>query len=286
MNKETEFHVDFFGVGGEKTASSWIFTCLKEHPEICGSSEKETCFFDTTLLLNMPPREKSDYEKYEIEKYAQYFAHCKQNAVCGEFTVTYLHDKRVARLLSELFPKAKILISLRNPTDRAYSQYLALAAELPYKNFEEAIAKEPEFIRRSMYAEYVGEYFKHFPREQVLVVLYEDIGKDKKAFLSKIFSFLGVDSSFIPSSIDIKERSAEGKRMTAIRDEIRKNVLGNFCYEIARALGLTALIKKILSRTVKKPEMKGETREHLQVYFSGDIAALEKLLEKDLSAWR
>ena len=283
---QADFKVDFIGVGGEKTASSWIFQCLDEHPQICGARPKETLFFDTTKLIGEPLRSRSAYEEKGLSFYGNYFSHCPPNLIKGEFTTTYLHDKRVAKFIHETFPNAKILISLRDPIDRVYSQYLAVRHLNLFRNFEDALRCEPEFIRRSFYAEYVGEYFKFFPSEKILIVFYEDILDDAIKFIQNIYQFLEVDSQFVPPGIQVKKRSAEEKFLAKLHSNMMTSACGRMAIRLGRSTKINSVLKRGVMSLFRKPAMNQETKNYLKGMFKEDMENLESLLGRDCTFWK
>ena len=102
--------VNFIGVGAQKSGTSWIYACLYEHPEICAPI-KEIHFFSR-------PR----YEK-GIAWYEKQFDRCAVEKLRGEFSTSYLYTPEAAARIHAAYPDAKIIAVLRNPIDRAYSQY-------------------------------------------------------------------------------------------------------------------------------------------------------------------
>ena len=98
---------DFIGIGASKAASSWIFSCLKEHPEICVSSKKEINFFNKPYNYNKG-----------IEHYKSFFKHCPKKSIKGEFTPNYINSTQVPQLIHKHFPNVKIIACLRNPIDK------------------------------------------------------------------------------------------------------------------------------------------------------------------------
>ncbi len=283
-----EHNPDFIGIGGEKTASTWLYKCLLEHPEICGPEKKELCYFDTVKIIGWPAREKSEYELHGIEGYYEHFLKCPTTKVTGEFTVTYLHDTKVAPLLASLFPKTKIIVSIRNPIDRAYSQYTGLR-EVDRKSlgsFEEALKREPEFIRRSTYAPYLALYLKHFKRDQIHVVLHDDVVQNPEQVLRDLFLFLGVDPTFIPPSAQIKERSAEQKKLQTFRDTMYAYAPLRALGKLIRAVGIAPRVRAFLIGRLKKGTMSLATRAMLYTQFKDDIEETGRLIGRDLSHWR
>ena len=100
--------LDFIGIGVQKSATSWVFQSLIEHPEIQAGKEKEINFFNF---------------KY------QYGYHWYQNRffdselLTGEFSTQYFWDKNVPERIYQFNPDIKLILCLRNPVDRAFSQH-------------------------------------------------------------------------------------------------------------------------------------------------------------------
>jgi len=115
MLKNEDFKVDFIGIGAARRGTTWIYECLKEHPQICVSKIKEVRFF-------------SDQRTYRkgMKYYQSFFNHCSGNKIKGEISPAYLWGKNgenVASLIKKHFPGVKIFAVLRDPAERAYSHY-------------------------------------------------------------------------------------------------------------------------------------------------------------------
>jgi len=285
VNKKN--HIDFVGVGAEKTGSSWLFKCLLEHPQICGPEKKETIFFDTTKIIGRAERKKSDYENFGIDYYSKYFKNCSSESVKGEFTTTYLHDKKVAGILKKHFPDLKIIILLRNPVEKCFAQYIGLGNPGLFNSFEEAITKEPEFIRRSFYTEYVREYIEKFPRQNILIGIYDDLKKSPEKFIAKVYTFLGVNNEFVPENLHRKVDSEKIKIVTDVRNKfISSNKVFNKIYIFSKILKINKIIKKIFLYTTKEPKIKEKTQVYLKSLFKQDVENLEQLIGIKLDSWK
>ena len=197
MHTLENFTIDFIGIGVMKAATSWIFECLKEHPEICPCIEKEPHFFDFPFI----------YRK-GIDYYYSLYKHCPQNKVKGEFTASYIRFPEALSLIYKHFPSVKLLISLRNPIDRAISQYkynLEMGGRLSvYRNFREALENDKDnIVARGFYYNQLQNCFKIFPKNQVLILFYEDLRQNPMKFLKQIYEFLELSNqNFIPSLIN------------------------------------------------------------------------------------
>ncbi|RJR46510.1 MAG: sulfotransferase [Deltaproteobacteria bacterium] len=187
---------DFIGVGVERSATSWLWTCLDEHPQICMSHPKEIHYFN---------RNYDQGEKW----YRQHFAPDAHTRIFGEINPVYMDDPLACERIARDYPNAKILVILRNPFERALShlsvilrneqgvvdnQDLGLARE--------TVALDDKYLRRSLYYRGLKPYLRAFPRERIIILFYEDMKLDPQAFLHSLFFQLGVDADFLPASLE------------------------------------------------------------------------------------
>ena len=291
---------DYIGIGAMKAASGWIFRCIELHPEVSDNSAKELCFFNKSY----------NYEK-GIEYYYSIFNQHPKNKIKGEFTPSYMLSPEVASLIHKNLPDVKLIACLRNPADRAYSDYRYNIQEQGrfkiYKDFEDTIKNDRKFVERGFYYKQLKNYFDLFPRENILVVFYEDLKKDPVKFIHDIYRFLGLkDLEFIPSLAN-RKRSITGAAIIKTKIPLLNFMLYYFNSWIKEEGRVGKFIhrrglekyyekiqrfnkKEITGKNIKVfsiPPLNQNTREFLlnQVYRE-DIQNLEKLLEKDLSFWK
>lgn len=291
---KNNFKVDFIGVGVAKAGTSWIYYCLKEHPQICCSEPKEIDFFNKNLGFH-----KSgagwNYQK-GLEWYQKHFSHCQPGKIKGEFSTRYFFEREALELIKQHFPNIKIIVSLRNPTDRAFSHYLHLKSKKEYQNlfnsFEEALQKQAEFKEQGLYAKHLQDCFEIFGREKTLVLIYEDIKKDPVRFIQQVFQFLGVDSTFVPE-FSKRKANVSLMRLSKINRLVQNTyqwldycLAGRVIIKVLKKLGIRkALFEWFVLKFKKPPQMKPQTRQQLQQFFQQDVKQLEQLLNKDLSFW-
>src|SRR3989344_5825503 len=183
----------FIGIGARKTASTWIYHCLYEHPEIYASI-KEIHFFNNN----------DNYQK-GLFWYESFFNKCPINKKTGEITSSYLTSPNAADRIYKLYPDVKIIICLRDPIERAFSHYLHdlrcghLKKNIP---FQKALLQNPQYIENGLYYKYLKNYFALFPKKNILIMLYEDINKNPIKYIQTIYKFIGIDYNFIPSVIN------------------------------------------------------------------------------------
>ena len=292
--------IDFLLVGAPKCATTWINKCLEEHPEICVAKDKTIHFFNKEDNL-----ENSNIEwKYPegIDAYLDYFKHCGPGQKIGECAPKYLYDKDSPALIHKHFPDVKIIISLRNPVDRTFSNYNHIMTKHPgyFDNFEQALEKRKELIDVSMYHNQLQRYFDIFPRENIAVLIYEDIKKDELKFIQSIFKFLEINDEFIPNAISAKINVSKA-RYSQSNQKIKRIIfkLYNFATKIPILKRIIIPIKnrganvKILNsvdratiKDKKRPTMKPETRKKLLQLFREDVEQTEQLIGRRIDEWR
>ena len=273
--------INFIGIGAQRTGTSWTYACLYEHPQICAPI-KEIHFFSR-------PR----YEE-GIAWYESHFKKCNPDTVAGEFSTSYLYSDVAAERIHAAYPQVKIIVILRNPIDRAVSQYgnAIKGGEIPeFMTFEAYYRTEKSVLEQGRYAEQLARYYAHFDPSQVLVLIHEDAKKDPQAFIQRIYAFLGVDTTFVPSMLHdtvnntrVPKNIALEKRMHHFSEFLRKNGLDAFVHLVRRS-GLPDLVRKM--NTKPKTE-KGPTydRKELVSYFKEDAQKLSRMIGRDMvSAW-
>ena len=300
MLTQGKFKIDFIGIGVMKAATSWIFECLKEHPEICVCSEKEPHFFDWPFRY-----------KKGLEYYYSLYEHCPQSKIKGEYTASYIRFPQALSLIHKHFPDVKLIVSLRNPIDRAFSQYLynvQLGGRLSvYKSFREALENDQDnIVERGFYYKQLNSCFKTFPKEQVLILFFEDLKNDPLKFLKEIYSFLGLrDKNFIPSLINKKvlktgSKSAQSKipflsktifkvgswlnKFPKVKSFINKSDLMEYLRKVVKLNRKISFKSK--NEYVMKTSIDEETRKYLYNTYKDDIEKLENLLNINLSSWK
>ena len=271
--------IDFIGIGAQKSGTSWAYTCLYEHPEVC-IPVKEIHFFSR-------PRYAEGKEWYEA-----HFKKCAEGKLRGEWSTSYLYSEEAPERIHECYPNAKLLAILRNPTHRAYSQYrnAVRSGEIEKsKTFLEYSAEEKSVWDQGLYTKQLNRYFKLFPREQILVLVYEDIKKDPIAFMRRIHEFLGIKPDFVASMISEEVNIARtptfvwvDRVVHHISEFLRKHGLDRFVHTVRRT-GLTELIRRVnTSEGAKKPEEQFDASAG-KAYVAEDVSKLSALIGRDMN---
>jgi hypothetical protein len=271
---------NFFVVGAHKGGSSYLYTQLKRHPEIFLPTNKEPAYFQPGHRTHV-----------DLDEYRELYANAKGHKAIGEATPYYLPDPEVPARIHAVSPAAKIIVTLRDPVDRARSHYEMDREFDCVRSFREAVQRyedrsarrwdlSREYIEWGLYSAQVGRYMGVFGREQVLVVLFNDIAKRPNDLLARIAQFLGVDPGFY-AGLDVSEPVFfYHKPKSAVIPWVQ-------------SLGLTLLLPHSLKNALrplffnmKKPPMDAETRRRLQEFYEPDIGRLEHLLGRELPELR
>jgi sulfotransferase family protein len=179
---------DFVGVGAESAGTTWWYSLLARHPGVHSASSKELHFFRSFW--------KGGFSDADITSYHRQFPR-PPGQITGEWTVRYMYDPWIPRLLAAAAPEAKILVLLRDPVDRYRS---AIVRRSHRRKDRIGPTVVTEALARSLYVHQLQRLFHHFARDQVLVLQYERCRVDHRAQLRRTHEFLGLQpADFVPA---------------------------------------------------------------------------------------
>ncbi|MFH1632344.1 MAG: sulfotransferase [bacterium] len=209
----------------------------------------------------------------------------------------YFYYPDSADLIGEHLPDVKLIFLLRNPIDRAFSDYwhenrFGFKKSI-FPNFD-VMAKEnhPRFQHYrnvSSYKKHLGKYYSLFPKENILVMLFDDFVADTPGAVKQICEFLNVDSEY---EFDFERKSNQfieprfGWLQRAMEKVSFSGIGRNMPIFLRRPLGKVKQVVRRVGSSNKRPEMSSELRAELVPRFEEDIAYVEELLGRDLSHWR
>lgn len=295
---QSTFKVDFIGIGAERAATTWISDCLSQHPEISFARQKELYFFnklDRHFLRLISRRYGRGIEWYERQ-----FEPDNGKTIKGEFSPTYLYCPFAAERIKRHFPEVKLIVSLRDPVSRAYSQYFhnKRVGVIANISFERALKEVRSFIEKGFYRKHLRRYYSLFPRRNIKVVIFEDIISNPKKVIKELYKFLGLkDIEYEPPSLHLKSNESKESRwgvinyiLTQTEIFLREMEMG-WIIRILEKLGIRKLAFNFahyvnVREIGKKPKMRRTTKEKLRKIYLDDTVKLEKLLHRDLSAWK
>lgn len=284
--------VNFFIAGAPKSGTTSLYQYLCQHKEIEMCSIKEPDFFSCTALK----KEQTYYGNdpiQNLEKYNKLFSN-KKDLLRGEASVSYLFYDDVAKKIKKYNEKAKIIIILRNPVDRAFSHYLMdYRLGLVSENFEDIINKRinhknallyyQQYVSVGEYYHQVERYMKVFGPEKLLIINYDDFKNNLAGTFEKICLFLNVSHTF---KVDFTKsyNSFKRPRSKIVRWVYSFTRLRKILSQIIPKIAINYIIKMLFTES-KKPKLSSDARKFLVSHYKDDIINLSKLLNQDLSSW-
>ena len=292
---------NFICGGAPKSGTTTLYDILKNHPDIYLSAYKEPYFFNN-----------DEYYKNGIEWYSKtFFNDYTGQKIIGDFTPNYLTTDGVPeKIESTLGKEVKFLFILRNPVDRAYSQFLHNKRDQKEPLiFEKALDEEKDridtykkennsvyvmkygYVQQSLYADRINKYIDIFGKERVLVLIFEEVFKDIEKYISSILDFLNLNQE-VTLKLDIKSNPSQVARSRIFKKILYKNsFIKRFFKKLIPSTLTRKKIRKIIQTLNNKPQeydkLLPEVKTNMVAqYFKNDISKLENILGRDLDVWK
>lgn len=294
---------NFFLIGAPKSGTTSLAYYLAQHKNVFFSTPKEPWFFSA-------PEFTGPFSTYE--EYLNLFSGVNSNhKAVGEGSVFYLYSSHAVADILERFPSAKFIVMLRNPVDASFSAFVQSkksvnkVARDQFKTFKEAWYAQNDrarglYIPKGNGAPEKFQYGKIFSyhhqlkrlfnlvnRDNVHIIIFDDLKSDTKKVYKNVLSFLGLPFQEI--------NSYEAKNTMAVINDnnfLKKMLMEllSIGYNFKRKIGIHksfAIISKFYnSKNIKIEKPDPEFRHELIEYFKEDIEKTEILIGKDLSAWK
>ncbi len=244
-------------------------------------------------------------------KYEALFAEARHDQLRGDASTSSLYVPRAARRIEQYVPEAKMIILLRNPVDRAFSNYLLLLRDgrEPCNSFREALDREPSRInqnwehgwhyrRMGFYYNQVRRFYEHFDQAQIRIFLFDNFTADPVSIAQDVFCFLGVDDSFVPdTSLQhnpsgcprsrtlhwLLQLAGVGAQIRSVLPDVIVEMVGHHAGSFIQ--GIRRLKKKVIHHNLERPSLSSAVRTRLLDVYRDDIHRLEDLIDRDLSHW-
>jgi len=297
---------DFLIAGVPKAGTTALHAALVRHPQLYLSKVKEPKFFlsDGPPPTSGGPGDVQTYQEHVWRRadYEALFTPAPPGAVRGEATPFYLYDLAAHDRIHALIPAARLVVLLRDPVDRAHSNWTHLwnAGLEPEADFLTACRAEQQrraagwadfwhYVSLGLYGRQVQHLYQVFPREQVLLMRYRELKDAPVAALDRVCDFLGVRAgvlSEIPRE-NVNRHVVEDNGVNRLlRGLLRAG--GQFGHRFpvplrlaARGPILTALHRKTGARPVTTPQ----ERAALLPLFADDIALLQDVTGERYDDW-
>jgi len=271
----------FLGIGVQRGGSTWLHTLLASHPDVyMPTIRKEIRFFDRYYGNGLKWYESFFCPPEDANKYK----------AIGEISPEYYECQDCPERIFNTVPHIKMIMMLRHPISRAYSQYGFNVQRRNYRGaFEDFLATRPKALEKGFYSRFLKEYLRYFDRKQFLPLVFEDVFTDIAKTKTKVADFLEISADKFPAS-------ENRERVNASTVPTHQSLYG-FVVKTGRKLrkrNLEPVVDFVMRLGIQRFLSKGEPLQPLdkelnkklsQAYYE-EFDELEKCLQIDLSTWR
>ncbi|MEE9289121.1 MAG: sulfotransferase [Bacteroidota bacterium] len=293
---------NFLIIGAMKAGTSSLYAYLGQHPQIYMSHIKESRFFASegeNMGFCGPGDELQNKRSItHIRDYSALFRNVSDEIAIGEASPMYIDSPKAAERIQHYIPDVKLIAMLRNPVERAYSNFLHAVRENrePLNDFARALGEEESrkrnnwspfwrYKERGLYYIHLKRFFERFDRNQIRIYLYDDWQMDNIRILQDIFRFLNVDHTFVPD-VNVKHNVTGIPRIRALHRLVCKpNPVRSMLRPFLPIRLRQWIFTEVQNLNLSRPTMDSEVRKQLAQSFLEDILKLQDLIERDLSAW-
>lgn len=265
------------------------------HFLIIGAAKSATTSLQRTLQADASvymPGPELHYFSREYHRgpawYLEQFSGARPGKIIGEKSNSYLDTPEAAARIHATLPSVRLIAQLRNPIERAYSDYCMLyrRAEVGRDidvHLDPRRAADGRFLRGGLYHDQLQRFFDLFHRDQILVVFFEDFRKDARAQVGDIRSLIGLPPDFelAPHKEKVKDKTSP-----TFSPELRRRLswLKPAAAPFRQFTTFKALRNLLVRETVYSP-LTPELRNRLIEFYAPDTEKLGKLLGRDMSKW-
>lgn len=275
----------FIGLGGQKCASSWLYRVFNDHPDAFVSRPKEINFFSTF------------YER-GFQWYESHFTAAMGRTAIGEISPSYLPDWNAPARAHDYDPNLRILVALRDPVERAYSNHLHDIRLAYYKGsdltFEAGLANNPMYLEQSRYAQHLSRWLEFFPMDRMLIVLQEEIRADPQAQARRIYEFLGISTEHVSDFVGqranesyLPKSRGQERFIRSAGALTRKIGLGGLDH-LLRRTGLVSALHRSNRLEIRDivPPLRDETSARLHKELAADTLRLAEIMGRKTLPWK
>ena len=265
---------NFVIIGAVKAATTWSAKNLAKNPQIFIPGP-EPHFFS------------NEYDR-GLDWYTDLFRHAPADSVIGEKSADYLASIAAAERMAKALPNAKLIVQLRNPIARTYSDYCMLyrrgtVAGAPDQYFSSTNEFSDRILKGGLYAQHLVRYYDHFLAEDILIVPFEDISSRPVTVLERMSDFIGVTPHISEEDIAVTENDSQ----TPILPLPMRKALRPFKGTVSglRNKPWFKALHGVFARPIKYPTLSADAHSWLAEYYSRDIERLSDLVGQDFNHW-
>lgn len=269
----------FLGIGVPRAGTTWLHTLLSAHPDVyLPTRRKEVRFFDR-------------HHDQGREWYEEFFCdpdEARRYSAIGEISPQYLYCDECPGRISTLLPRAKLIVMLRHPVDRAYSQFGFVIQRRDFRgSFEEFVASRSRALDMGFYSRHLERYLDHFDRSQILPMIFEEAVSERSQVRRELARFLGVSEQLFPEATD-RVNPSTVPRFRSLSSAAVKTGRRLRRYHLESLVDLAGRmgLRRLMTSGPRIPPLDRELRRHLSEMFADEFEALESSWDLDLSIWR
>lgn len=269
-------------IGATKAGTTSLHDWLRQHPQVYMPAEKEPHFF--AYGPDRPPPAHVGFPLRDWAGYGRLFAGAGAARAVGEASPGYFTSSRALREIRAHLPRARLVLSLRDPAARAFSIY-QMNRRLFGTNegvpFAQALQQDPNL--RQAQAPWLERWQAAFPG-QLRVLLFDDIRADPAGTLRGLFRFLEVAEDFVPATDKVSNPGGlpRFRLLHRVLQDRRLRQAGRRLLPEA----LLGRAKDLRAMNLRPQAMTPAERAAAVAFFAADVARTEALLGRDLAAWR
>ncbi|RJF93643.1 sulfotransferase family protein [Sphingomonas cavernae] len=264
----------FIIIGAMKAATTWIAHQLRQHPGI------------------FLPGPEPHYFSTEFERGSQWYSGLFRAAgasqIVGEKSADYLSHPQAAQRIAAMLPDARLIVQLRNPVDRAYSDYCMLfrrgsVSGDPGRYLNPGTSENLRFLENGRYATHIARYLGNIPREQLKIILHDDVRGSPEQTLRDVSTHIGIEPWIVAENLADRKNDSEtpllplGVRRLArpFKQAVRRH----------RDELWFKTIRGALAHPVQYPPLSDDLRARLHDFYLPELETLQSMIGRDLKCW-
>lgn len=297
---------DFLIIGAPKAGTTALHAALAQHPQVFSTTPKEPKYWlcdDAPPPAWSGPGDKHSQQEWFWRRrdYERLFEPARPDQVRGESTAFYLWNTGAHRRIGEALPEVRLIALLRDPIDRAYSNWMHLWCDglEPVADFEEAFALQDQRVEDGWapfwryadlgrYGEQLEHLYRYVDPARVLVLRYRELVDEPTATLDRACRFLGIDEGVVDSvpRDNLRNFVEPGLRSDVLGPVVRAGArVGQFAPPEVWRRASAPLVRRLQAGGGHRPKLSAEARERLVPHFADDVALLSRLTGQDFADW-
>lgn len=293
--------LDFIIIGAQKSATTFLHFCLKEHPEIF-LPDSEVAFF-----------ENPDFHTKPIQNLERIIASQESGQVIGIKRPNYFEEEECPQNIHSLIPDAKLIVILRNPIERAVSAYFHQMSNgiLPVRPLSKGMRdlldgkysikypKSKQIIEYGYYCTHIKRYLDYFDKSQFLILYYSELKRNPQKVIKEVYRYLNVSDDFVPDAISATPLKRKYNIISVYLSSIRSKLTNYIDDDSMRihpkkelnifskiSVKLIKLVDYLIpDRSNRSKELSPDLIHKLNSIYQPEIDCLELLLQRDFSHW-